>query len=73
MDDARWQEELAEDCWVMLLEPDAQPLSNVDMLNHADDAHDVHMLRMIDEVVVHDVIVAMMHPSRKARCAMVSP
>ena len=35
---------------MMLLKRDAQPLSNVDMLNHADDAHDVHMLRMIDEV-----------------------
>ena len=41
--------------WVMLLKPVAQPLANVDMLNHADDAHDVDVLGVVDEVVVHDV------------------
>ena len=48
-------EELVEDWWVMLVEPVAQPLTDVVVLNHADDAGDVHVLRRWRQVVVNDV------------------
>ena len=44
-----------KDLRMMLLKPDPEPLSNVNMLGHADDAGDVRMFGMADEIVVDDV------------------